>query len=116
MNLPKFRRDDASRFGKKRGVVKREVWNPKGQQKLSFAQVVAGDAVLDVCDGADAGCSGKSACGSQEEGYDFQFPVDKESSSWLEVENISGHVERSGMDWWVGLPCWNEVGGFGGLG
>ena len=84
VNLPKYRRDDASRVGKKRGVVKREVWTPKGQQKLSFAQMVAGDVVLDVRGDADAGGSGKSACGSQEEGYDFQFPVDKESSSWLE--------------------------------
>jgi len=73
VNLPKYGRNDALRFGKKRVVVNRAVWNPKGQQKqqLSFSQVVAGEGGQRVLGDAVVGGSGKSASVSREEGCDF---------------------------------------------
>jgi len=86
VNLPKYGRNDAPRFGKKRVAVNRAVWNLKGQQKqqLSFAQVMAGEGGQEVLGDAVAGGSEKNARVSQEEGCDFQFPVDMDSSSWLD--------------------------------
>ena len=86
VNLPKFRRGEVPRRGKTRVAASRDVWIPKGKEKqqLSFAQVVSGGVLQEVLGDVSLVDPGVRVSGSQEEASVLSFPVDPESSSWLE--------------------------------